>query len=152
LREGLTSPIHTPRRVPPQRGPTSCPAAPTIPHRPDPKRHHRLSLRFSDGSELAVHYHVLPPLPQQIAALGRHWAEEAWLPRDYPDPFGRSASVMPWDREDGRHILQVSGGRVAHQPAPGGAEGREHSVRFAHYSVLASPRPSQTCTRWGRET
>jgi len=22
----------------------------------------------------------------------------AWLPRDYVDPFGRSASVMPWDR------------------------------------------------------
>jgi hypothetical protein len=68
----------------------------------------RLALRFSDGSEMAVHYHVLPPLPQQVAALGHHWAQVAWLPREFPDPFGRSASVMPWDREDGRHVLQDS--------------------------------------------
>ena len=35
----------------------------------------------------------------------KHWSEVAWLPKDYPDPFGRGASVMPWDREDGRHRL-----------------------------------------------
>ena len=33
-----------------------------------------------------------------MASLGAHWAGESWLPREYPDPFGRSASVMPWDR------------------------------------------------------
>ena len=26
---------------------------------------------------------------------GKHAADTAWLPLDYPDPFGRSASVMP---------------------------------------------------------
>ena len=30
-------------------------------------------------------------------------SQVAWLPRDAIDPFGRSASVMAWDREDGRH-------------------------------------------------
>ena len=33
-----------------------------------------------------------------MARCRAHWADDAWLPRDYPDPFGRSASVMPWDR------------------------------------------------------
>jgi len=53
---------------------------------------------FSDGSSATVHYFVLPPLSQQVAALGSHFADVAWLPRDFVDPFGRSASVMPWDR------------------------------------------------------
>eukprot|EP00325_Prymnesiales_sp_UTEX-LB-985_P031060 CAMPEP_0174740054 /NCGR_PEP_ID=MMETSP1094-20130205/72619_1 /TAXON_ID=156173 /ORGANISM="Chrysochromulina brevifilum, Strain UTEX LB 985" /LENGTH=739 /DNA_ID=CAMNT_0015943689 /DNA_START=33 /DNA_END=2252 /DNA_ORIENTATION=- len=53
---------------------------------------------FSDGSTATVHYFVLPPLSQQVTALGSHFADVAWLPRDYIDPFGRSASVMPWDR------------------------------------------------------
>ena len=49
----------------------------------------RLSLRFSDGSTNEVHYSVLPPLTTQIARVGTHWAEDAWLPLEYPDPFGR---------------------------------------------------------------
>ena len=35
-----------------------------------------------------------------MARLGDHLADVAWLPRDFVDPFGRSASVMPWDRSD----------------------------------------------------
>lgn len=54
----------------------------------------RLTLSFSDGSSNQVHYLVLPPLKHQVAAVGAHWADDAWLPRDTPDPFGRSASVM----------------------------------------------------------
>ena len=63
----------------------------------------RVSVRFGDGSAAVAHYVVLPPLPTQISRLTHHWSEVAWLPADYPDPFGRGASVMPWDREDGRH-------------------------------------------------
>ncbi len=37
-------------------------------------------------------------LVTQVARLRAHLTDVAWLPRDYPDPFGRSASVMPWDR------------------------------------------------------
>lgn len=68
----------------------------------------RLTLVFSDGSENQVHYSVLPSLKDQVAAVGKHWAEDAWLPRDYPDPFGRSASVMPWDRHDKAWVLDDS--------------------------------------------
>lgn len=66
----------------------------------------RVVVTMSDGSTAVAHYLVLPPLPSQVAALSHHWSEVAWLPRDYPDPFGRGASVLPWDREDGRHRLQ----------------------------------------------
>ena len=58
---------------------------------------------FSDGSEAIAHYYVLPPLHEQIAAVTTHWSTVAWVPREFDDPFGRGASVMPWDREDGRH-------------------------------------------------
>lgn len=49
----------------------------------------RVALVFSDGSESVAHFHVLPPLATQVAAFGHHLATVAWLPRDYPDPFGR---------------------------------------------------------------
>ncbi|KAK3287799.1 hypothetical protein CYMTET_4709 [Cymbomonas tetramitiformis] len=71
----------------------------------------RVRVSFSDGTSAIAHYYVLPPLSQQVAKLGAHLADVAWLPRDFIDPFGRSASVMPWDRsacEDGNpcgHIL-----------------------------------------------
>lgn len=69
----------------------------------------RLSVHFSDGTSSIAHYYVLPPLSEQVDRLGNHMAHVAWLPRDYPDPFGRSASVMPWDRSAnggaGAHVL-----------------------------------------------
>ena len=65
----------------------------------------RVVVSLSDGSSAVAHYLVVPPLPTQIQRVTTHWSEVAWLPRDYPDPFGRSASVMPWDREDRRHRL-----------------------------------------------
>ena len=68
----------------------------------------RLSLLFSDGSTNQVHYSVLPPLKSQVTAVGRHWAEDAWLPLEYDDPFGRAASVMPYDRHDRAHVLDDS--------------------------------------------
>ena len=58
----------------------------------------RVVVTFSDGSTAVAHYNILPPFATQVAALGTHLADVAWLPREYPDPFGRSASVMPWDR------------------------------------------------------
>ena len=58
----------------------------------------RVRIAFSDGTTAVAHYFVVPAFDAQVATLGVHWADVSWLPRDYPDPFGRSASVMPWDR------------------------------------------------------
>ena len=68
----------------------------------------RLALMFSDGSVNFVHYSVLPSLASQIEAVGKHWAEDAWLPLEYEDPFGRGASVMPYDRHERARVLDDS--------------------------------------------
>ena len=67
-----------------------------------------MTVSFTDGSQNQVHYSILPPLNAQIEAVGNNWAHDAWLPREYPDPFGRSASVMPWDRHDKTWVLDDS--------------------------------------------
>ena len=68
----------------------------------------RLTLAFGDGSSLPVHYFVLPPFRAHVAKFGAFQASTAWLSPDgrTEDPFGRSRSVMPWDRAAGRHVLQ----------------------------------------------
>ena len=38
---------------------------------------------------MAVHVNVVPPFRRLVSLAGAHWASAAWLPRDYPDPFGR---------------------------------------------------------------
>ena len=60
-----------------------------------------------DGSQLAVHYFVIPGLRAHVAAFGDFQARVAYFgPEEGGDPFGRTYSVMPWDREDRRHVLQ----------------------------------------------
>ena len=69
----------------------------------------RVNVHFSDGTQSTAHYYVVPPFSEHVERLGHHLAHVAWLPRDYPDPFGRGASVMPWDRSAndgaGAHVL-----------------------------------------------
>jgi hypothetical protein len=69
----------------------------------------RLLVHYSDSTSSAVHYYVLPSFSTQVSRLGHHLAETAWLPRDFPDPFGRGASFMPWDRSanggKGTHVM-----------------------------------------------
>ncbi|KAK3274995.1 hypothetical protein CYMTET_16855, partial [Cymbomonas tetramitiformis] len=67
----------------------------------------RLVLRYGDGSWQSVHMYVLAqPLAQHVAAYGDFSANTMWLPANDTDPFARGASVMPWDREGRRHVLQ----------------------------------------------
>ena len=66
-----------------------------------------MQLAFTDESQLAVHYFVLPNLQQHVAAFGAFQAGRAYLgPKEGKDPFGRTHSVMPWDREEHKHVLQ----------------------------------------------
>ena len=64
-----------------------------------------VTVSYSDGTSSAAHYMVLPAFAEQAAKVSHHYVNDAWLPRETVDPFGRSASMMPWDRETGNHIL-----------------------------------------------
>lgn len=67
----------------------------------------RLEVLFNDSSSLAVHYFVLPPLRAHVDKFGAFLASRAWLGPDKGiDPFGRTHSVMPWDRNLQQHIMQ----------------------------------------------
>lgn len=66
----------------------------------------RVTLNFSDGTSACAHYYVLPPLDTLVSAYSDFASSTSWLTRDTPDPFGRSASVMPYDREDDVFVLQ----------------------------------------------
>ncbi|EIE25381.1 hypothetical protein COCSUDRAFT_61600 [Coccomyxa subellipsoidea C-169] len=67
----------------------------------------RVDLQFSDGSSLAVHYFVLPPFKAHVDNFGAFLADWAWLGSEQGvDPFGRTHSVMPWDRDVQTHVMQ----------------------------------------------
>ena len=65
---------------------------PTIPH-----CRCRVELRYTDGTFQVVSYYILPPLDKHLAAYGAFQAKTAYYDDD-SDPFGRSPSVMPWNR------------------------------------------------------
>ena len=66
-----------------------------------------VQITFMDGSQLAVHYFVIPELRAHVAAFGDFQARTAYFgPEQGGDPFGRAHSVMPWDRETQQHVLQ----------------------------------------------
>lgn len=94
--------VGTPFAVPNSHGYVSIPITATS---GETRGRVTVSVYFSDGTVAAAHYYVIPPFSTQVERLGTHLAQVAWLPRDYPDPFGRSASVMPFDRETGSHVL-----------------------------------------------
>ncbi len=52
-----------------------------------------------------VQMYVLPPFRLHLDTFGAFQASTAWLPESSRDPFGRGASVMPWDRESKAHVL-----------------------------------------------
>ena len=68
----------------------------------------RVELTYSDGSVGSAHYLVVPApsLQAHVSRYGSFAAETAWLPAEADDPFGRQSSLLAWDREDKRHVLQ----------------------------------------------
>jgi hypothetical protein len=64
----------------------------------------RVELRYSDGSYQVASYFVLPALNKHVATFGKFQATTAFYD-DGSDPFGRSPSVMPWNRAGKAHVL-----------------------------------------------
>ena len=67
----------------------------------------RLDVTYADGLVQTVHYKVIKPAAEVVADLGRFQTTRQWF--DVPDdPFGRSPSVMTYDREENRIVTQDS--------------------------------------------
>ena len=106
----------------------------------------------SSTSPHPVAYAQLLPLRHpllQVSRLGTHLAHVAWLPRDVIDPFGRSASVMPWDRSanqgQGAHVLNDARaydvGLSDDAGGGGETEGTEERTSNLIYPNSQSPAP-----------
>ncbi|KAK9811264.1 hypothetical protein WJX72_000834 [[Myrmecia] bisecta] len=69
----------------------------------------KVSIHYRHGnasSVQTVHYFILPPFRAHVAKFGNFQASTAWFDMsEGMDPFGRTSSVMPWDREEGKHVL-----------------------------------------------
>ncbi|MBV9468541.1 MAG: hypothetical protein JOZ57_04800, partial [Abitibacteriaceae bacterium] len=69
--------------------------------------HCRLVIRYVDGMQQFVHYNVIPPEAEQVRRLGAFHATKQWYD-DPADPFQRTNSFMPFNRETGKQVLQHS--------------------------------------------
>lgn len=80
----------------------------------------RVTVTYADGLEQTIHYYVTKPAKETVAGLGRFLTTDAWF-EDAGDPFGRSPSVMTWDRDTGAVVTQAKQAWVAGLGDDGGA-------------------------------
>jgi hypothetical protein len=67
----------------------------------------RLTVTYADGLEQSISYYVIKPAAQAVADMGRFLTTRQWFV-DPDDPFGRSPSVMSYDREADKIVTQDS--------------------------------------------
>ncbi|HEY0074853.1 MAG TPA: DUF5695 domain-containing protein, partial [Abditibacteriaceae bacterium] len=67
----------------------------------------RLTITYADGLKQSVNYYVTKPAAQAITDLGRFLMTRQWFEKA-GDPFGRSPSVMSYDREANKIVEQDS--------------------------------------------
>lgn len=65
----------------------------------------RLTVCYEDGHRQSIHYYVTKPTAQVVDDLGAFLLTRQWFV-DPDDPFGRSPSVMSYDREADRVVRQ----------------------------------------------
>ncbi|HLK55891.1 MAG TPA: DUF5695 domain-containing protein, partial [Chthonomonadaceae bacterium] len=67
----------------------------------------RLTLTYADGLHQELHYIVTPPEMEQVRRLGAFHAAKQWF-TDPTDPFSRTYSFLPFNRETGQMVVQHS--------------------------------------------
>lgn len=67
----------------------------------------RLMVAYEDGTRQSIHNYVIKPAAEAVADLGRFLFDDQWFVDD-DDPFGRSPSVMSFDRDRNRILSQES--------------------------------------------
>ncbi len=65
----------------------------------------RLLVTYADGLRQMIHYHVIPPEAEQVRRLGAFHAAKQWFD-DPTDPFHRTDSFLPFNRETGKQVVQ----------------------------------------------
>jgi len=65
----------------------------------------RLAITYADGLVQSIHYFITKPQADAIADLGRFLMSRQWFV-DPNDPFKRSPSVMSYDREVNKIVMQ----------------------------------------------
>ena len=67
----------------------------------------RVVVAYEDGSVQAIHYFVIKPEAEAVDDLGRFLTTRQWFVNP-ADPFKRSPSVMSYDRDENKIVLQDS--------------------------------------------
>jgi len=65
----------------------------------------RLTVTYADGVRQTIHYRVVKPAVEAVDDLGRFLTDRQWF-ADPSDPFRRSPSVMSYDREADRIVVE----------------------------------------------
>jgi hypothetical protein len=72
----------------------------------------RVTVDYDDGSIQTIHYLVIKPAPQAVADMGHFLTTRQWFVEPN-DPFHRSPSVMTYDREENKVVMQDSRAWIA---------------------------------------
>ncbi|HTB63208.1 MAG TPA: DUF5695 domain-containing protein, partial [Opitutales bacterium] len=80
----------------------------------------RLTISYDDGTNQTINYYVIKPAQQAVADLGNFYFTKQWFV-DPTDPFGRSPSIMTYDRAHDRIVTQDFRAWVAGLEDEGGA-------------------------------
>jgi Family of unknown function (DUF5695) len=80
----------------------------------------RLDITYADGQVQAVHYFVTKPTAVAIGDMGRFLTTHQWF-EDGNDPFRRAPSIMSYDRDEERIVLQDQRVWIAGLSDEGGA-------------------------------
>lgn len=80
----------------------------------------RLTVDYEDGLSQTIHYTVTDPAQEVVENLGDFLTTRAWF-EDEDDPFGRSPSVMTYDREEDAVVTQAKQAWVCGLGDDGGA-------------------------------
>jgi len=80
----------------------------------------RLTVTYADGLRQSIHYKVIKPEAEVVADHGRFLTTEQWFD-DPDDPFGRGPSIISYDYEERRPVLEESRVWIAGLSDEGGA-------------------------------
>jgi hypothetical protein len=113
----------------------------------------RLAVTYTDGTQQAISYYVIKPAAQTVKDMGHFLMTKQWFV-DPNDPFGRSPSVISYDRENNKQLTQESrvwiaglgdeGGSGAYLAAAMKQFGQPDSVEVARYEEFVNK------VLWGR--